>query len=146
MRDCRETNPLDGAVEFDGTSARGRCGVKSRRKYRSATGEPPAISLVGGGSWSTALVPLTATWPLVRLDQFAWGIRVGPNPRFMSFMLTFMPPTEMSWEGLLIVRRTGSTLRFTTKSAPNRWVSFRPGTDPRLIAAIVEHGVNYHER
>jgi hypothetical protein len=120
--------------------------VKSRRTRGSTNGNPPAISLVGSGSWSTAFVPFMTTWPLVRLDQFAWGIRVGPNPRFMAFMPTFMPPTEMSWEGLLNVRRTGSTLRFTTKSEPDRWVSFRPGTDPRLISAIVEHGVNYQER
>jgi len=124
----------------------GRCGVKSRWTKGSTNGDPPAISLVGSGSWSTAFVPFMTTWPLVRLDQFAWGIRVGPNPRFMSFMPTFMPPTEMSWEGILVVRRTGSTLRFTTKSTPDRWVSFRPGADPRLIAAIVEHGVNYQKR
>ena len=124
----------------------GRSGVKARQTNRSANGDPPVISLVGAGSWSTALVPFTSTWPLVRLDQFAWGIRVGPNPWFMSFMPTSMPPTDMPWEDMLIVRRTRTTLRFTTKSAPDRWVSFRPGDDPRLIAAIVQHGVNYQER
>jgi hypothetical protein len=124
----------------------GRCGVKFRRTKGSTNGDPPAISLVGSGSWSTAFVPYMTTWPLVRLKQFAWGIRVGPNPRFMSFMPTFMPVTEMSWEGMLIVTRTRTTLRFITKSTPDRWVSFRPGDDSRLIAAIVEHGVNYKER
>jgi hypothetical protein len=64
----------------------------------------------------------------------------------MSFMPTFMPPTEMSWEAMLIVRRTRSTLRFTKRAAPDAWVSFRPGDDPRLIAAIVQNGVNYQEQ
>src|SRR5450631_2884780 len=117
----------------------GRCAVQSRQTKRSAKGDLPIFSLVGGGSWSTAFVPFTTTWPLVRLDQFAWGVRVGPNPSFMSFMPTFMPTTEMRWEEMLIVRRSRTTLRFTTRSAPDAWVSFRPGDDARLIAAIVQH-------
>ena len=115
----------------------------ARWSKRTDNDEPVAISLVGGGTWFTMWWPLGATWPLVRLDQFSWGIRVGPNVRLMAWII---PTTDMRWAEILTVRRTRTTLRFTTRSAPNHWLSFGPGVDPRLVSAIVDHGVNYQER
>ena len=76
------------------------------RSKRSVIDDPPIISLVGGGSWFTMWWPLGATWPFVRLDQFSWGIRIGPNLRLMSFLV---PTTDMRWAEMLVVRRTRMT-------------------------------------
>ena len=104
----------------------------------AVTGESPALSLVGGGTWFGRWWPLGATWPFVRLDQYSWGIRIGPNLRWMGWLL---PTTDLPWSEILFVRRTTMTLRFTRRSTPSRWVSFGPGIDGRLISTLQEHGV-----
>jgi hypothetical protein len=40
-------------------------------------GERATLSIVGGGTWFTMWWPIGATWPLVRLDLFSWGMRIG---------------------------------------------------------------------
>jgi len=113
----------------------------SRVQPRSA--EDSVISRsVGGGTWFTTFIPWGVTWPLVRLDQFAWGIRVGPNSPWIAWA---MPTTEMAWGDIERVRHTKTTIRFTRKDVPG-WVSFGfPGYEPAsvLLVALQEHGIPY---
>ena len=107
--------------------------------------EKAALSVVGGGGWFTMWWPWGATWPFVRLDQLSWGIRVGPNYRWLGWLLL---TTDMTWTEILIARRTRFTIRFTPRSAPRHWVSFGYlgySVDPRLAAALREHGVTYRD-
>ena len=119
--------------------------VIRRRASRVESGllEGTAVaSSVGGGTWFAWSFPWGATWPLVRLDQFTWGIRIGPNFRWIAWA---MPTTDMKWSDILRVKRTTTTIRFTRKNAPG-WVSFgflgyQP--PPLLVAALEEHGITY---
>jgi hypothetical protein len=113
-----------------------------RVEPRSHEGEA-VNSAVGGGTWFSMWCPWGATWPLVRLDQFAWGVRIGPNLPLMAWVL---PTTDMRWSDILGVRRTKMTIRFTRRETPSHWVSFgylgyEP--DPGLVAALREHGIPY---
>jgi len=114
-----------------------------RGTSRAETGLPEggAVSTsVGGGTWFTSPLPWGVTWPLVRLDQFAWGIRVGPNFRWIAWA---MPTTDMTWSDIVRVRRTTTTIRFTRKEARG-WVSFGflgYAPAPVLLAALQEHGI-----
>jgi len=105
-------------------------------------GERATLSIIGGGTWFTMWWPISATWPLVRLDLFSWGVRIGPNLPAVAWLL---PTTNLRWSEILVVRRTRATLRFTSKVAPNHWVSFGPKVDQRLVEALKQHGVNYQE-
>lgn len=109
---------------------------------RSMPDEPSAVSLVGGGTWFTMWWPLGATWPFVRLEQFSWGVRIGPNLRWTGWLF---PTTDLPWSEILLARTTSTTIRFTTRSAPHRWVSFGPNSDPRLIDALRQNGVDCRE-
>ena len=86
--------------------------------------------------------PWGATWPLVRLDQFEWGIRIGPNLRWLAWTL---PTTDMRWSDIVQVRRTMTTIRFTRQGVAG-WVSFgylgyEP--NPSLLSALQDHGIPY---
>lgn len=112
---------------------------------RSLATAPAACSFVGGGTWFTMWWPISGTWPLVRLDQFGWGVRVGPNYRWMAW---FLPTTDMRWAEILLARRTRMTIRFTTRASPKHWVSFGYlgySPDPRLVLAIQQNGVRYSD-
>ena len=106
-----------------------------------APDERPSLTIVGGGTWFTMWWPLGATWPLVRLDQYSWGIRIGPNFPWLGWLL---PTTDLPWSEILLARRARRTLtiRFTRKATPRHWVSFRPGVDPRLVAVLRDNGVD----
>lgn len=80
-----------------------------------------------------------ATWPLVRLDQYSWGIRIGPRVRFVTWLL---PTTDLPWSEILVVRRVWGGLAFTRRSGTYRWVTFGPVRDERLTYALQQHGVD----
>lgn len=110
-----------------------------RAVEKTSADEEPTWSLVGGGSWfGPRSWPISATWPLVRLDYFSWGIRVGPN---MSWVAWAVPTTEMAWSEILVARRTGQGVRFTLKSNRRRTVRFAPVSDERLMSALRTNGV-----
>jgi hypothetical protein len=100
--------------------------------------EIPEFSIVGGGIWFPKWWPIGATWPLARLEQYSWGVRVGPNVRWAAW---YLPTTDLRWDDILTAHRRTSTIRFTSKSALGQWVSFGPRVDDRLIVALKSNGV-----
>jgi hypothetical protein len=103
--------------------------------------EEPAQSFVGGGRWfGPGFWPVSATWPLVRLDEFGWGIRVGPNFRWIAWVV---PTTELRWSEIVVARRLRSGIRFILRSDPRRRVSFGPSIDHRLITVLQQNGVEF---
>ena len=100
--------------------------------------EEPAQSFVGGGRWfGPGFWPVCATWPLTRLEQFGWGIRVGPNFRWIGWVV---PTTELRWSEILVARRVRTGIRFNLRSDPRRRVSFGPSIDHRLITVLRHNG------
>lgn len=121
--------------------------VAIRRGTTRVNSESPRAeavrSCVRGRTWFSMWLPWGATWPLVRLDQFTWGIRVGPNHPVLAWIL---PTTDMRWADILSVRRTRMTIRFIRRDSPNHWVSFGYlgyAPDPALVVALQEHGVPF---
>ena len=106
---------------------------------RLPSNEEASLSFVGGGTWFTKWWPITATWPLVRLEQYTWGLRVGPNFHWIAW---YLPTTDMKWLEIRVVRQSKSMIRLAINSAPGQWVSFGPHIDPRLISVLRENGVS----
>ena len=109
------------------------------RSKGAVADEPPTLTIKGGAFWFARWWPMRATWPFVRLDLYSWGVRIGPNYRWTSLL---MPTTEMSWPDISVVQKKLSSLRFTSSVTPKYWVTFSPGTDPQLIGALTENGIN----
>jgi hypothetical protein len=100
----------------------------------ASSDEEPTWRLVGSGSWwGPWYWPLRTSWPLVRLEIFSWGVRVGPN---MSWMAWAVPTTEMTWPEMLVARRTRAGVRFRPRSNPRRSVRFWPVSDERLMLVL----------
>jgi hypothetical protein len=104
-----------------------------------ASRDEPERSLVGAGTWiGPRFWPMSATWPLIRLEQFAWGIRVGPNFRWIAWAV---PTTELRWSDISVAHRIRHSIRFCLRSDPRRRVTFGPASDTGLIAALQRNGV-----
>lgn len=115
---------------------------------RLGQGEPtdvPEVTFVGGGTWATKWWPMSATWPLVRFEVFDWGIRIGPNYRWISW---FVPVTEVRWEDI----ESATTSRIwgvkVRTHLPIHWVSFTPNyglpmarNTQEVVSALRAHGL-----
>jgi len=105
---------------------------------RSQLSEESCFTLRGGGVWFSRWWPIGASMPLVRLEQFSWGLRVGPSFNWISW---YVPTTDLRWSEILVARRTGKQIRFLCRTAPGQWVSFGPLNDTRLVSILNEKGV-----
>jgi hypothetical protein len=104
-------------------------------------GQAPILTRVGGGSWFASWWPIGASWPLVQLDVFRWGIRMGPHYRWMRWLL---PSTEFEWSEIVAARRLRGGLRIRGGSAPVKRLTFVvPGQrhDPELDGLLRSFGV-----
>ena len=123
-------------------------GVARRRatstRTGTTTGEPPELSVVGGATWLTTWWPIGATWPLARLEIYSWGLRIGPNVRWLGWAL---PTTELRWNGILRARLSVFGIWLKWSSTPSKWILFGGGRgmfggfDPRVVIALREAGV-----
>jgi hypothetical protein len=116
--------------------------VPRRRASKWSSGgsstDSAELTVVGAGTWFTGWWPIGASWPFVRLEVFHWGIRLGPNFPWLSWLL---PTTDLRWTEISGARRKWGALRCSVKSAPGQWFSFSPSRDDRLDAAFRQHGV-----
>lgn len=104
--------------------------------------ETPTINIVGAGLWTESWWPMRATWPLVRLQVFSWGVRVSASTRLLRWSL---PITEMRWmdiESATVLRR--NRIRFRRTSAGHGSVSFMP-IRSELIQTLRYSGVQVIE-
>ena len=106
--------------------------------------EVPQLNVVGGGVWTEAWWPISATWPLVRLEGFSWGIRIGPSTRALHWLI---PTTEIAWQDIERARRLRMGIAFRRRSSS--WGSVRftswSGVPPALVFALRYHHVPYDE-
>jgi hypothetical protein len=85
-------------------------------------GQAPEAKFVGGGAWACKWWPVGATWPLVRLEAFEWGVRLGPNYRWISW---FLPVTEVRWEDVQSAKISGFWgLKIQVSLPSPRWLVF----------------------
>ena len=110
--------------------------------HTAGEGEPQ-LRLAGGACWFGAWPwPIGATWPLVSLEVFTWGLWIGPNFPWMCWTL---PTTELSWSDIRSVRRTKTGLRLKLEDSRYGNISFSqgfgPGVAPSVVALIRSHGV-----
>lgn len=126
--------------------------IVPRRRARStahAADQPdqaPVLTRVGGGSWVTHWWPIRGTWPLVQLDVFRWGIRMGPHYRWISW---FLPTTELAWTEIVAARRLRRGLRIKGGSAPSKQLTFASSTqrlDPELDDLLRSFGVQFLDK
>jgi hypothetical protein len=103
----------------------------------------PTLSMTGGGIWMHTYWPVSATWPLVRLELFSWGVRVGPNVEKLDWLL---PTTELTWAEIRSATHTTFGVRFRGVDAPG-WIIFNrlSGLDPELWRQLNNHGVSPSE-
>lgn len=108
--------------------------------------EEPELRLVGGSYWlSPWRWPLGASWPLVTLETFTWGLRIAPRFRFLGWLL---PTTELSWGEIATatVTRGYSGIRFKVRGRPAALIRFRQGwtggIDGRVLALLRSQGVH----
>jgi hypothetical protein len=106
--------------------------------------EVPPLNVVGGGVWTEAWWPMSATWPLVRLEGFSWGIRIGPSTQALHWLI---PTTEIAWQDIERARRLRMGIAFRRKSSS--WGSVRftnsGGVPPALVSALRYYHVPYDE-
>jgi hypothetical protein len=102
---------------------------------------------VGGGAWSCKWWPVGATWPLVRIEVFPWGVRIGPNYRWISW---FLPVTEFRWEEVESARISSFWgLKVQIRRPSPSWIAFTSNrglslarTDSGLVSAFRQHGID----
>ena len=103
--------------------------------------EVPILSITGAGLWFHCYWPVSATWPLVRLDLCSWGIRMGPSWR----LNVLLPTTELEWGEITSVTQTTFGLRFR-RSDRRGWMRFSRlgGIDPLVVTQLYAHGVPFN--
>lgn len=100
--------------------------------------ESPTLNVVGGAAWSGGASPIGATWPLVRLAVFSWGIRIGPSVRGIVWLI---PTTELRWSDIEKVEVIRSGVRFRRRSPLGSRVSFSGAVPPDFLATLRRFGV-----
>ena len=101
-------------------------------------------SFTGGGTWVMSWWLVGATWPLVRMDVFSSGLRLGPRTRWIAWAL---PTTEILWSDITTAKDTFWGLRIRSRSFPRGWVAFNsakvgfPRIDEGLLLVLKQYGV-----
>jgi hypothetical protein len=104
--------------------------------HRHPADEFPELVVTGGASWGLLWA---ATWPLVQLKVFSWGIRIGPRFRLLRALV---PCSDLQWSDIRSVQLKGvmgNVLRFDRDAS---YISFGKfsGVD-EAVYALQEHGI-----
>ena len=105
----------------------------------------PLSRFIGGTRWSgeSTFGIGNATAPLVRLDLFDWGIRLGPS---VSLLRSFIPTWEVRYSELQGAEPVqgplfaSKAIRFRSINAGGPMV-FWTSTGPQILSLLAEHGV-----
>jgi hypothetical protein len=81
------------------------------------------MSFLGGATWRTShAVSLRASWPLVKLEIYAEGIRVGPSKRWFGWAV---PEVELEWISIISIYGTRTGIHITRGDLPGSWILFQ---------------------
>jgi len=124
--------------------------LAASRAASAIANEQPLLIVVGGGYWMGPWWwPVGASWPFVRLEVFAWGVRVGPNFRWVTWAI---PTTELTWSEIASAKRTRTFVRLTRRSLARAYIYFGSGygglwksDNSSLVSALRAFGVDVQE-
>jgi hypothetical protein len=105
------------------------------RSKRANYTRPPTFSAVGAGAtWhSGKWWPFWVSGPLVRLDVYDWGVRIGgPDSKWLGWIA---PTVELAWPELAFAERRPTGLRLVQADDQKRNVLFNGHRD-ELIDAL----------